>query len=237
MPLDSWKAQLFRTTVFFEHPYEGDPEAWIGAMGLPEPDTDEHVKREALRRLTVLRDDTKVEVHQTPQRGDIYLMPAAEPSDLGAVEAHVAEFEELSHKWLQALDAPVIRLAFGATYLEPAANRRAAYGRLNELLESLELDPDNSRDVFYQVNRPITVDGLILNRLTKWSSVVVAKGNVVHSPEGMKSNLVPEYFVRLECDNSTPADNTAPIGAEKLIAFHKRLVKLSLENVQSGEAP
>jgi hypothetical protein len=92
-----------------------------------------------------------------------------------------------------------------------------------------------------QVNRPVSstaVPGLELNRITKWSSMRVVSGNINVAARALSTwGEETQFFVRCECDNSTPAEQTELLAPNCFVTIYRELRDLAMTNLERGEVP
>ena len=151
-------------------------------------------------------------------------------------------FEEKLSPVLEALEFPIIRIAFGAVLLSQSDSREHSYEKLGKLLASVEVDGKNSRELIYRINWPKisnVVPDLELNRITNWSSMnfrpmllQLQAGEVAVTQ--VKSEL---YSVRLEMDHNTSAGHKVPIEKAQRVPIFCELVTLARGNAEAGERP
>lgn len=149
-------------------------------------------------------------------------------------------FVPLMIRWL-ARCPPIARLAFGATVYEPVKNRSAGYRRLSEYLPNVKIDPEGSTDFFYQINRPRksdAVDGLVINRLSKWSCAAFVPLRFVLTPQSVQHQLGnSEQACRIELDINTAAEFQGELPAGKLQPIFEQLVTFGEEIIATGDVP
>jgi hypothetical protein len=149
--------------------------------------------------------------------------------------ARVAVFDNLVCAYLDRLEAAVVRIAFGAILQRPAENRDEAYEWIGRLAPSVKVDPANTRELIYRVNRPkMGAHGIELNRIMTWSAAVIRKAVIANQTT---AGWTEENFTRLEIDNSTPAERTEPLDRRQLVAIFKELEEMAAENAARGELP
>jgi hypothetical protein len=103
--------------------------------------------------------------------------------------------------------------------IRPAWRGRASgcegYRLLSKLLHSIEVDPENSEDIFWQINRPRaskSISGRI-NRLSKWSVLQTRAMTIqVGGEASIAASAGPSQFaVRVDLDvNTPPSDESLP---------------------------
>lgn len=150
---------------------------------------------------------------------------AAAPAEfvsLGAYEDALALFRTLLDPALASQVAPAAhRIALGLILRQPVDSRSTGYDILQPYLaKSLHLDPLNSTDFLYQINRRRSVDvgsvPLLVNRLSRWSVYYQEARQVEFSlitsqlPLLSPAQLLSEYFAaQVDLDINTVA--TQPI--------------------------
>lgn len=244
--MDNWFAQSLRLTVFTPIP-NPDLEALWGLISETAPESEESRPKDAYRRLTgFLGDgDVQVLVQSLPGRLDVIESPVAGPglppsTHLGEADGVVEQFAQICLKLIPQiaeLGIPVTRLAFGISLLRSAEDRIAGYRMLQDLVPVV-LDPENSRDFIYQINRPSNFtlgdETFELNRLSRWACVIHQlfniQGAVGGSPAAPTGYFEPKSFVQVEIDNSTSASNTKPIESSYLIPIFNQLLDLAEES-------
>lgn len=185
-----------------------------------------------------------------PTRADWFFIAETEPeeeaiSSLGAFPDVLKGFSELMQCWLE--DSPLVqRLAFGAILIKPADDRTAGYRMLEDYLAAVEIDPETSSDFLYQINRrrasKLGIDGLQINRLSKWSVirftslVAMIAGGERPSIETMQTTA-PLSACRLELDISTMPEWKGELPHDGLPEVFHELVTLGQEIAEKGDIP
>jgi hypothetical protein len=133
-----------------------------------------------------------------------------EPPVLGAFPAASDPFLQLAQRWATAGWFPSTpRIALGFVLISGTANRESGYRELAQFIDGVPNTPD-ATDFSYQVNRPrasrVGLDGLQVNRLSKWSvggfKLLVIDAGGVQRP--LQSPL--QHHLRLELDINTGGD-------------------------------
>lgn len=240
-----WITQVLRFTIFTASalPPEATAKLWHDIAD-GQPSVDENRPREGTRRQFGPYGDAQLEVQVLPMRVDLLLGPAVSEGQpvalhFGSLDVELARFADLVKGWLPKIPTEVVRLAIGVIALERATTRAASYGRIAELVPSVKLDPRESSDFFYQINRPReseVLKGQKMNRLMKWSGIVIRTGMV--SADGVRTALTTtneEHFCRLELDISTPAEFHGPLRKESLAAIFEEMVTIATTLAEKGE--
>jgi hypothetical protein len=168
-----------------------------------------------------------------------------ELSSIGRFPSALSAFVPPMLHWL-SLGPPISRLGYGATLLEPAADRVAGYKRLAEFLPTVRIDPAGSEDFLYQINRPrpsaLGIANLRINRLSAWSVAAVQKFSVAfafpqHSLPAQSQLGDILMAVRIGLDISTPANFQGDLPQEALGSILEELVGLASEIALRGDVP
>jgi hypothetical protein len=154
---------------------------------------------------------------------------------LGPFRDKIDWFVELLSHWLTSSCPPLVRLAFAAKLLQPAATQQEAYRVLAAHLPAVNLDP-NPNDFFFQINRRKTstvVAGLPINRVSTWS-----KMNVTFSVEpGTPFTWPDNCYTALELDINTAPEKTDILPSESLPRLFRELASLGVEIAERGDIP
>ncbi len=177
-----WGTLLLRATVFVNPEIRPvDPAWWQELTGAPPEEK-------------VTKAQGAVQIHQGPFNGgrlvlDIkpgridWVWTVVDSIDkateglpsLGPFDKTAASFADLLTVWF-AKAPEVSRLAFGAKLFQPASSPEDALSRLAKQLHAVKVDPKNSSDLTYSINRPRQsssgVPNLKINRLSKWGAGV-----------------------------------------------------------------
>lgn len=154
----------------------------------------------------------------------------------GMSTAVITPFKELMRRWL--VDGPPLqRLAFGTALYLPVEDRIEGYRQLSAYLR-LELDPVNSRDFLYQINRPrpshCGVPDLDINRLSKWTWLPL--GLRAHDGEQPWPGIRRSVCL-LELDMNTAPEYPGPLPRESYVPLFDELVALAEEIAVQGDVP
>jgi hypothetical protein len=173
------------------------------------------------------------------------LIESASLPTFGSFESALQSIRDIAIKWFP--EAPSIqRLALGAVLLLPAANRQEGYEILGRLLPALEVDPENSTDLSYSINRPrlskAVGPSLRINRLSRWSVVqlvgfrlqVPTNAGDISKPLTQDSELTA---ARLELDINTSADHRESFLPGLLVPILDELTEMAIEVAGKGDVP
>jgi hypothetical protein len=161
---------------------------------------------------------------------------------LGSFEEAVNLFRPVLRKWFE-ICPPLSRVAVGSVLIQPVPDRVEGYRRLAHFLkDSVRLDPENSSEFSYSINRPRiskkTEGGLVLNRLSKWTvsasqsvQITVGLGNT------QTRTLNTRHACRLEVDLSTPAGLEGNLPSAQIPLIFDELIEFADEISLRGDLP
>ncbi len=143
-------------------------------------------------------------------------------------------FVDLLHPWLTTSCPPLLRLAFSAKLLHPAATAKEAYRVLAAHLPTVNLD-SNPNDFLLQINRRKdesgVVGGLPINRISTWS-----KMNVAIVVESGKSFQWPDRcYSALDLDINTAPERAEILPRDSLPQLFQELASLGVEIAERGD--
>jgi hypothetical protein len=145
-------------------------------------------------------------------------------------------FVDLVTPWLEASCPPLLRLAFSAKLLQPAASAEEAYRVLADHLPIVNLD-SNPNDFLLQINRrkeeSDVVDGLPINRVSTWSKLNLA----VVVELGKPFTWPGRCYSALELDINTVPEKAEVLPRDSLARLFKELVSLGVDIAEHGDTP
>ena len=243
-----WKAESFRFTAMFPVGELQVEDWWTNAVG-DEPET-ATTRKGGEKKQEGPFHNGQLRLSVRPERIDWlfsgrYAGPDKEENDslpiLGPVEESLGVFKGIVEKWLGSETCPTAqRIAFGAVLLSPVDSREVGYQQLATYLEGITLDPANSQDFSYQINRPRTSGvgdlDIVVNRLSKWSVAIVQTGGLVLGAG--KVTFVggtQALACRLELDISTDARYGGHLNPTHMKDLLEELISLGLEIASKGD--
>lgn len=149
-------------------------------------------------------------------------------------------FLQLIQSW-QAPRQPIHRLAYGAVLMLPCDGLSAANKALSRLLPSVEIDPDNTRDFMYRINRRCTSRALSgrceINRLSAWSVIEIARVDIDISSGSSPAvrNALEGTACRLELDVNSVPELDGHISSEEAASLTEELFALAFELAADGD--
>jgi len=248
-PFAEWAAEQIRLTAF---PLAGaanpDPEQWWEAIvGTPPDESIANVKM-GLRTLTgsfhagklILKLElNRIDWLFVPQGPDLANVLSDEFPNIGPITEKLELFSGIAEQWLGRNDIPdLLRIAFGAIVTHPEPDRRSAYLRLPDYLP-LRIDPE-STDFNLQINVPrgtrTGIDGLRINRLSKWSIMGLAR--IAFQAEGGAIAATASQYVnqalRVEVDINTSAEFRRALPRERFVDLYRELVAFGRDIMTVG---
>jgi hypothetical protein len=162
---------------------------------------------------------------------------------LGIFSDVLDKFQKLMLTWLSSKTAPATyRIAFGAVVHRSVSDHVDGYKVLAKYLHHMKISPE-SRDFFYQINRPrksksIHFKDLELNRLSKWACSVLKRRALPVVAAAAAHTIGKElYSTRLELDLSTPAESLTELSREHVGELYSELIALGKEISVKGDVP
>jgi hypothetical protein len=185
-------------------------------------------------------------------RVDLVLAAARPSIDTVGTIQHARETIWPLIEKLLSVKIPARRLAFWNAHRMDVPDLQTGYKVLSELLPSVKIDPLESSDFYYQINRPrlsSVVPGLKINRLSKWSVMAIqpmelafsipAPGGQTATPPQVVSSSSGKaaMFVRLESETNTASENIKPLDPTTTVKLAQELLTLESEIALRGDVP
>ena len=162
---------------------------------------------------------------------------------IGPLDDLLPPFLKLTEKWLEVCPT-VTRMAFGVVLIKPVPDRETGYSVIDTFLPDINIDPENSFDFLYQINRPRNsrsgIGGLKRNRLSKWGVLATTLVKVTGGGggAGIMQNAQPlRFFCRLELDMSTDLEFSEGFSRDNRPAVFRELVDLGHQIAEEGDIP
>ncbi len=245
---NAWLSEVFRLTSFFRNSDRLDTSKWWETVVGELPDN-----RNAQPKIGVFQDQGPYESGQLimsaqPGRVDWLFIPSFDkqigmPNLLELPPYHSKKelFLQIVDRWFE-ICPPTIRVAYGLVLNKPVSDKKSGYRELSKYLSTIQMDPENSSDFLYQINRrrlSKNIPGLQLNRLSKWT---VASAEITQIPIG--AVIIPTAdsnqqtnirFARLELDINTAQEFTKTIPNENISSIFIELAELADEIAELGD--
>jgi hypothetical protein len=239
-----WLTLGLRLSVFPLTSWDAPTDLWERIVGEPH-ETEQSQPRQRLRVQSGPWQGGLLQVMTSPSNIVWTALPAPDADgfpdfDKWPVVDILPAFVALTRAWLVSTDFDIMRIGFGLTGLLSAPDKISSYQILQELIPSVRIDPEETSDFFYQINRPIS-SGVLgsqvhLNRLMKWNSRSFALTQLQISPNvAQASPVVDKYYATLENDTNTPNELRGALEKSLLGAIYDELVGLAWGNLERGE--
>lgn len=251
--LSAWQVELLRLTAFISPAVEiGEPDWWKVVVG-EEPETKVSKAKIGEHQQVGPFQGGRLILRIQPARVDWLFTLASEfPQEesgtgtgteadegiIGSFPACLDSFAPAMKRWLTTCP-PIQRLAFGAVLTQPVDDRKSGYRLIGAYLP-FPLDAENSSDFNYQINRPrvsVSVPGLNINRLQRWSVALTQKMQMTVSLPG-KASWLPvgeQHACRLELDINTSQQFEGEFSCDQLPAVLDELIQLGREIAEKGD--
>ncbi len=249
MDSGTWQVEMLRATVFSSVVVTASPrEWWENFAGSASVDltVSEGPAGHRTARGTLAEEKAAIQLVCQPGRIDWTYVRATVAEDGKLELAPGADFVEALETFVKRLQGwatsapPATRLALGGVLRIPVQTKVEGYEKLKPYLPAVTIDPNNSSDFRYQINRPRPAKALplalILNRLSIWSVATVLLQVADAAANGLTSSAT-SMFCRLELDISTAVENSEIIGPEIFSKAFCEMQGLAVEITQKGDVP
>ena len=246
-PLTMWQIENLRFSVFLARPTAPEPVgSWANVVGQDADDT--RIKGTGEQRVVsqqgpfggaVMRAEVKLD------RIDWHLLPPPpktprERPTAGPYEKHRDRFQDAMLTWLDAAHLVANRMAYGALLSHRSGNRTDCLRVLDNLLSTVTVDPENTWDFDYSVNRrreSKTIDDLMINRLAKWTlgQEIVGAVELPVSGGQPRINATIVHVPTLTLDINTMPEFPGPLNRPRELLAE--LADLGTEIALEGDVP
>jgi hypothetical protein len=240
-----WEAESIRLSLFFAKPLGAFPSLIAAITGSEPSEVFERPKtaRHEIAKVEPGHFFLSQEANRIVLVLGVHAQPASEQTNLvslGSYEKAKEAFFEPAKVLIKSQTSGVVRLGFAPTLLAPVADHVEGYELLSKLLHSIQVDPQNSEDMFWQINRPriSKVTGQRFNRLSKWA--VLQARTMTIELTGDRSITAPvtppKSAVRVELDiNTTPSEQL--LRPDQLPSIFEELWATAEEIASKGDIP
>jgi hypothetical protein len=216
-----WDVESLRVSVFFVPPGLATFDSLLGAIARVEPEVVS--ERPKINKSEVGRAPSG-HFFLTQQRERIDLLlgvrgDQAPPEDVsfynvGSYEKAKEILFEPAKRLVEFQGAAISRVAFGAILLANVSDRIEGYKMLTPLLPSIKVDPANSEELFWQINRPrasSVLNTIRINRISKWSVLNAQRMLFQMSPEASIATAASPVMtaVKADLEANTPVSDAA----------------------------
>jgi hypothetical protein len=239
-PNDVWQVENLRFSFFFD---TASRATWAGMWSsITGKECDSRTDKPASLHLVEEGEwnGQKLIVTLQPDRVDIILQPKDTDFELPNAgkffDAVTPFFERVQACLTDAQRLSTRRAGFGTVLLRPAENQESAYAFFSDYLPSVKLDT-NSRDFFYQINRPLGANSsrkIVVNRISKWSVIAahfIVLGNT--GPNVMQALIANRLEIDINNSDETLFTAEAPLLPEDLANFVEYAKAISARGDQS----
>lgn len=243
-PIGAWLAQVLRSTAFYCQTQEFDLSGWWAKLTGSSPEKETNQIKTASRIVEGAYGNHKLILHKNPLVIEIRFQPnEVTPYYLddipvvGRFEEEYEKFSAMVKKLFNLEGFPLIkRVAFGAVLNLSVTDYNLALEQLAPYIKTVKIDPTNSRDFLYQINRRrhfrVGSSDSFVNRLSKWS-VVSYQTVTAGSQSAITSE--PRQACQLELDINTSQDIKSALPSDELVTLFDELVKMGIEIISHGD--
>lgn len=243
--VSGWQAESLRFTVFPRADTQVTVSDWWQELVGEPPESHVTRPREGIVEETGPFANGSLTLSSQPTRID-WLYGTGEPVSggkwvLGSAQEQLDIFTSLIMRWLDHCPQSQ-RLALGAVLLRPVADRQSGYIEISHYLHSVEIDPEGSQDLLYQINRPrqsqTALEGLRINRLARWSVARLGTSAFSISPQDLRIQFFDTsetYACRVQLDINTAANFQGDIPRDKHGDLLQEFVALIQEILSQGD--
>lgn len=237
-----WQVEIFRVTAFSIDGQRIEAGWWDKLIPEP-PEARVSRPKEGINEENGPFENGKLILRTQPTRIDWqYTIDIEKPEgmpNLGSFYHTEYGFFDIVRKWLTICNE-IKRLAFGTILLYPVSNREEGYRLISDYLPYVEIDPINSCDFLYQINRPYeskVSPPIIINRLSKWS---ISRYKLFKLELSGAEKLQPTFFqdsyaCRLELDINNSPEGIDQLHKDKLVPIFEELFSIANEISQVGD--
>lgn len=239
LPLNAWRIQALRLTTFHMSLEGVDLPSMYRSVLDRDPETEVR-QREGYQSEGAFQTGKMILVvpNLVGMRRVDWLATQLSGEEAPLLGESLRLFIDTLRPWLTQ-SPPVRRLAAGAVLVTPVRTKAIGYGQLQAYLPAVTIDPVRSTDLLYQINRPrdtaTPVEGLVINRLSKWQVPVVVDVDFVGLAPTISA--AQNEVCQVELDINTSPQFTQDLPREHLGAIIDELAAAIIEQVRDGDRP
>lgn len=245
-----WQIGVIRATAFVINDIEMPLNIWKKIIDQdPEKSIDElkNRKKYISGKIQIEKEIIKLSCQTSPGRIDLIFQPIDQEAvsgfpAIGQFSEIIDHYQRIILKFFLATPQSY-RLAISPVLIKEAIDRPSGYKELQKYLPLLQIDPDNSSDLFYQINRrkirKIEDSEYVINRLNKWNVVELQMAEM-HAIIGKESDPVireeKRYFVcRLEMDINNLPDSPKELNLVEKEALSNIFFEYAIDMAKNGD--
>lgn len=248
--LSAWKTEMLRLTAFHQLGPQLDDHGWWETVVGTAPESKSVKPREGGFEVSGPLGTGVLALRANPFRYDwLYTAaisldkPPGEFPTIGLLPETLTVFVPLMVAWF-ATAPQTHRLAFGTAVLQPVEDRVTGYKLLDGYLPSISIDPENSSEFSYSINRHRKAhdfDDIHVNRISRWSVIrlqpMMINMTILSGQRGTTDAVQGQALeaLRLELDMNTAAERTQLLPTNQLPALFTYLVNLGKEIIEKGD--
>ena len=242
-----WKINSLRYTIFPKPNYIFDNDSWQKIVGTL-PDNVSFQLKNQIKHFDGVYDSGKFIIDVDPSRIHLVFTPGNDLQEnnpglinLGGYDETSKVFISLIDKWLSLDNCPTVnRMAVGGQLFIPVESKVEGYKNLCKFLHTVTIDPENSSEFLYQINRPRkslnTEKELLINRLSKWQVLIFENAIQDASVKNTSQKIIAsQYGMSLEFDMNTQGDFQGDLNPGDQKLYFKELLQLSNEISVKGD--
>jgi len=216
-----WIVESLRVSVFFVPPGLANFDPLLATIVGVEPE--EVTERPKISKSEVGRASSgHIFLTQQPDRIDLVLGARADqaPSEdvgffnVGPYEKAKETLYEPAKRLVEFQGASISRVAFGVILLANVSDRVEGYKMLASLLPSVKVDPINTEEMVWQINRPrgsAVLNTMKINRISKWRVLSAQRMLFQLSPQASVAATTSPIIsaVKADLETNTPVSEAA----------------------------
>ncbi len=247
---DEWQVESLRLSVFLVDAINLiETRSWESLVGkVPDELRIQQQQQLVMEEGSFLNGRLRVEARSNRFDWRFFPDPKNLPHELPVLGPYAdleSRFRGLMLRWLPNCP-PIHRVAYGGVLLLPAEGLPDAYRKLKGLLPAVEMDPENTQDLTYRINRRrdsrCSIEGLRINRLSTWSAVQLLDAVIDIPVSGHRPPKVTQLpnsrsLCRLELDINTIPEFVGEFDKDLVLEIFNELVETGNEIATRGDVP
>jgi len=247
--IDFWQAEMIRLTLFTIDSIPIDTMKglnWIEQITGSMPDSqNSEPKIIRYEESGKINDNINLIISMQKDRIDFVIAPLintnfslSDVPNIGLFNSDLNAYIDLILELFPKIDFKIKRIAYGAKLFGKVIDKVDGYKKISSYVKDLKIDPINSYDLNYTINKPrqenIENQTMFINRLSKWA-VLTRKLFAVHIDSLKEQETDTLHACSLELDVNTDQNSTQAIEKNMLKKISNKLANLAIEISQSGD--